>query len=75
MAKLHDLYYFIHYIEMNSFQTESHDFIVLNDIGYLYIGSAEWYPEIDLLNENVFLHYDDARLALSKIKNALTIRG
>lgn len=68
-----DLYYFIHYIEVNEPLEGEQDFIPLNGIGYLYIGTAEWHPDVDSGSGNCFLTIDAAREALHKIKEALNL--
>lgn len=73
VLKAKDIYYFIHYIEMDTPPGDEADYISLNDIGYLYIGSGDWHPEIEQCRGNIFFHIEDARKALAGIKTILQL--
>jgi hypothetical protein len=66
-----DEYFFIHYIEIDSAPSRPGDCIQLNSTGWLYIGSALWYPN-DVVTKNTFFNLEDARTALRAIEHALS---
>lgn len=63
-------YYFIHCVETENPPGGPEDCFSLNGLVYLYIGSAEWSPDIEI-EENTFFSIGAARKALSVMKKAL----